>query len=97
MKNVLMNAPLSESLLARRLKLISSRNGFMVYGKLGVDFCTSDLCYPNMKDRLRPIRIKLIFHMYFGNPNAYLAVVDFRFTLVLLLPRMIVTKNSGQA
>ena len=41
---------LSEPFITRRMKLLSRVDGFMLYGKLGVDFFpTSELLYPNMK------------------------------------------------
>ena len=37
-----------------RMEVLSRPDGFMLYGKLGVDFfCTSELLYPNKKIRLR--------------------------------------------
>ena len=49
----LMEAPLSEPFFTRRMKMLSRPEGFMLYGKLGVDFSTtSELLYPNMKIRL---------------------------------------------
>ena len=53
----IMEAPLSEPFFTRRMKMLSRPDGFMLYGKLGVDFfSTSELLYPNMKVRLRLIR-----------------------------------------
>ena len=41
----------------RRMKLYSRRDGFMLYGRLGIDFfTTSELLYPNMKVQIRLIR-----------------------------------------
>ena len=41
--------PLLDPFSARRMKLLSRRDGFMLYGKLGIDFfSTSELLYPNM-------------------------------------------------
>ena len=49
----IMEAPLSESFFTRRMKMLSRPDGFMLYGKLGVDFfSTSELLYPNLKIRL---------------------------------------------
>ena len=36
--NEIMEAPVSESFFTRRMKMISSPDGFMLYGKLGVEF-----------------------------------------------------------
>ena len=53
----IMEAPLSEPFFTNRMKMLSRPDGFMLFGKLGVDFfSTSELLYPNMKKRLRLIR-----------------------------------------
>ena len=40
--------PLPDAFFTRRMKLLSRPNGFMLYGKLGIDFfSTSELLYPN--------------------------------------------------
>ena len=73
----IMEAPLSEPLFTMRMKMLSRPDGFMLYGKLGVDFfSTSELLYPNMKIRLRLIRARPYFHMISGNPNVSLGIVD---------------------
>ena len=49
----------------------------MLYGKLGVDvFSTSELLHPNMKSRLRLIRVRPDFYMISDNPNVSLGIVD---------------------
>ena len=59
------------------MKLLSRPDGFMLYGKLGIDFfSTSELLYPNMKIRLRLIRARPNFYMISGNPNVSLGIVD---------------------
>ena len=61
----------------RRMKLYSRPNGFMLYGKLGVDFfTTSELLYPYMKVRIRLIRARPIFYRISENPNVSLGTVD---------------------
>ena len=67
---VIMEAPLVKLFLfTRRLKMLSRRNSFMLYGKLGVDFwSTSELLYPIMKVRLRLIRARPNFYMISANP-----------------------------
>ena len=41
----------------RRMKMYCRLDGFMLYGKLGIDFLTtSELLYPNMKVEIRQIR-----------------------------------------
>ena len=72
-----MEAPLSEPFSTRRMKMLSRADGFMLYGKLGVDFfSTSELLYPNMKNRLRLIRARPKFYMISDNPNVSLGIVD---------------------
>ena len=73
----IMEAPLSEPLFTRRMKMLSRPDGFMLYGKLGVDFfSTSEMLYPNMKIRLRLIRARPIFYMISDNSNVSLGIVD---------------------
>ena len=73
----IMEAPLSEPFFTRRMKMLSRPDGFMLYGKLGVDFfSTSDFLYANMKIRLRLIRARPNFYMISDNPNVSLGIVD---------------------
>ena len=61
----------------RRMKFYSRPDGFMLYGKLGIDFLTtSELLYPNMKVRIRLIRARPNFYMISENPNVSLGIVD---------------------
>ena len=61
----------------RRMKLYTRLDGFMLYGKLGIDFLTtSRLLYPNMKVRIRLIRARPNFYMITDNPNVSLGIVD---------------------
>ena len=61
----------------RRLKLLSRPDGFMLYGKMGIElFSTSEFLYPKMKIRLRLIRARPNFHMISDNPNVSLGIVD---------------------
>ena len=79
MKNFIeiMEAPLSEPFLTE-MKMLSRPDGFMLYGKLGVEFfSTSEFLYPNMKIRLRLIRTRPNFYMISGNPNVSLEIVDY--------------------
>ena len=51
--------PLPDPFFTRRMKLLSRPDGFMLYGKLRIDFfSTSKLLYPDMKIRLRLIRAR---------------------------------------
>ena len=73
----IMEAPLLEPFITRRMKLLSRPDAFVLYGKLGVDFfSTSELLYPNMKIRLRLIRARRNFYMISDNPNVSLGIVD---------------------
>ena len=66
----IMEAPLSESFFARKTKMVRRPDGFMLYGKLRVDFfSTSELFYPNMKIRLRLNRARPNLYMISDNPN----------------------------
>ena len=71
------NNPLADPFFTRRMKLLSIPHGFMLYGKLGIDFfSTPELLYPNMNIRLRLIRATPKFHMISDNPNVSLGTVD---------------------
>ena len=73
----IMEAPLSEHFFTRRMKMLSRPDGFLLYGKLQVDFfSTSELLCPNMKVRLRLIRARTNFYMVSDNPNVSLGIVD---------------------
>ena len=68
---------MAEPFFTKRMKMLSRPDGFMLYGKLGVDFfSTSELLYPNMKIRLRLIRAIPNFYMISDNPNDSLGFVD---------------------
>ena len=70
-------SPLLDPFFTRRKKLLSRPDGFMLYGKLGIDFfTTSELLYPNMKIRLRLIRARPNFYMISDNPNVSLGNLD---------------------
>ena len=59
------------------MKLLSRPDGFMLYGKMGIDFFSnSELLHPNMKYRLRLIRAKPNFHLISDNPNVSHGIVD---------------------
>ena len=91
----IMEAPLSEPFFTRRLKMLSKPDGFMLYGKLGVDFVSaSELLYPNMKVRLQLIRARPNFYMITDNPTLVLELLIVHFTLVVLPSRMIITRNE---
>ena len=57
--------------------MLSRSKGFMLYGKLGVDFLsTSEMLYPDMKNRLQLTRATSIFYMISDNPNVSRGIVD---------------------
>ena len=69
--------PLPDPFITKRMKLLSRPDGFMLYGKLGIDFfSTSELLYPNMKIRLRLVRARPNLYMISDNPNVSLGIVD---------------------
>ena len=56
--------------------MLSRPDGFMLYGKLSVDFfSTSDMLFPNMKIRLRLIRARPNVYMISDNPNVSLGII----------------------
>ena len=72
-----MEAPLSEPSVTRTMKMLSRPDGFMLYGKMGVDFfSTFELLYPKMNFRLRLIRARPTFYMISDNSNVSLGIVD---------------------
>ena len=72
-----MDAPLEDPLFSRRMEMFSRPDGFMLYGKFGVNFLTTTgLLYPNMKARIRLIRARPNFYMISDNPNVSLRIVD---------------------
>ena len=73
----IMQAPLSEPFFTRGMKMLSKPDGFMLYGKLRVEFfSTSELLYPNKKIKIRLIRAKPNFYIISDNPNVSLRIVD---------------------
>ena len=64
-------------IFTRRMKLYGTPDGFMLYGRLGIDFPTTlELLYPNMKVRIRLFRARPSFYMISENPNVSLGIVD---------------------
>ena len=64
-------------LFTRRMKLYSRPDGFILYGKFGIDFLTtSELLYPDMTVRTTLIRARPTFYMISENPNVSLGIVD---------------------
>ena len=57
--------------------MLSRPDGFMLYGKLDVDFFgTSELLYPDKKIRLRLLKSRPKIYMISDNPNVCLGIVD---------------------
>ena len=68
---------MAEPFFIRRMKMFIRRDGFMLYGKLGIDFfSTSESLYPNMKVRIRLIRARPNFFVISDNPNVSLGIVN---------------------
>ena len=90
-----MDAALSEAFFKRRLKKLNKPDGFVLYGKLSVDFFSiSELLYPYMKIKLRLIKARLNFTGLAMTPNLVLEKLIARFTLVVLLSRLSITKKE---
>ena len=74
----------------RRMNLYSRPDGFMLYGKLGIDFLpTSEILYPNLKVRIRLTRARPIFSLMSENPN-----VSFGFVYCSLYTRRVMLKED---
>ena len=57
--------------------MLSTLDSFLLYGKLGIDFCsTSELLHPNVEVRLRLIIALYKFCMISVNPGVNLGIVD---------------------
>ena len=86
----IVEAPLLESFFRRIMKDFIRLVGFLLDGKLAVDFSsTSDLLYPDVNIRPRLIRARPIFYMISDNPNAIHGIVDYS-----LYTRGIALKND---
>ena len=87
----IMEVPLSEPFFRRSMEMLSRPDGFMLYGKLGVDFfSTYELLYPNLKIRLRLMRARTNFHLTNDNP-----IVSVRTDECLLYTRRIALKADS--
>ena len=67
--------PLPDPFFTRRMKLLSRPEGFMLYGKLEIDFF-SELFHPNLKIKLHLISARPSFYMISDNPNVSLGIVE---------------------
>ena len=87
--------PLLDPFSTKRMKLLSRPEGFVMHGKLRIDFfSTSDLLYPNMKIRMRLFRARPNFTCLGTTPMSVLGLWIVHFTLVVLLSRMIITERK---
>ena len=60
--------------------MLSGPDGFILFGKHGVDFfSTSELLYPNKKIRFRRIRARPIFYIFSDNPDISIGIFDYSF------------------
>ena len=72
-----MEAPLTELLFTRSMKMLSTTDGSKLYSKVEVKFfSTSEMLYRITKTRLRLIRSRPNFYMISDNPNVSLGIVD---------------------
>ena len=91
----IMDAPLSQPFFTRRMKMLGRPDGFMMYDKLRVDFfSTSALLCWRIKINLRLIRAIHNFLSLATTPTLVLELLVVHFKLVVLLSRMIITRNA---
>ena len=83
---------------AERMKMHSTLDGFMLYGKLGINFLTTtELLYPNMRIRIRLLRARPNFYIISENPNVSLGFVDcFLYTRRVILKQDYHKKKMSQ-
>ena len=63
-----------------KMEMLSNDDGFMIYGKLGVEFfSTSELLYPKKKVRIRLFNTKPNIYMISDNSNVSVGVLDWSF------------------
>ena len=91
----MMDLLLSELFFTRRMEMLCRPDGLMLYGKLGVDFCTTmELLYSSMKIRLGLIGVRPNFHMISDNPHVSLGIVIAHSKLVVLLSRIKIKRKE---
>ena len=72
----IMEALLSHPIFTNGTKKLGKPNGFMLFGKIRVEFfSTSELLNPNLKVRLRLIRVIPDLYIFSHNPNVSLGIV----------------------
>ena len=73
----IMGALLSDPFSRRKMKMLSRSDGYLLCGKLGVDVSsTSELLYPNRKNRFRLIRARTKFYKISFNFNVSLGIFE---------------------
>ena len=91
-KNV--KAPLSEPFFIRRTKMLSTPDGFMLYDNLGVEFSPLMKCYIQIGKKGYNKSEPYLFFTWLGTtPTFFFELFIVLFTLVVLLSRMVITKN----
>ena len=91
----MMEAPLSELFFTKIMKMLTRHNGLLSYGRLRDDFFSiSDLLNPEMKIRLRLIRVRPSSTRLATTPTLVLEFLIAHSILVVLLSKMINTKNE---
>ena len=72
-----MQTLMSEPFFTKRMEMLSRPDGFILYGKLGVDFfSTPEFLCPNTKIGSRMIRARPKFYIIIDNLNISLGIVD---------------------
>ena len=72
-----MKALLSETFSTRTMKMLSRPDGFMLYGKLGVEsFSNSEMLYPKLMVGLRLLRVRPNFYMSSDESILTVAIAD---------------------
>ena len=91
----ILEAPLFEPFFTRRKKKLSKPDGLMLYGKLGIDFfSTSELLYPKKILGYDLSEPNLSFTSLTTTPSLVTELLIAHCTLLVLLSRMIITRNE---
>ena len=88
-----MEAPLLEPFLTRRIKMVSRPDGFLLYGKLKVDFFSTSELYRNNEISPQIIRPEIFFLWLAKTATLVLDGMIVHFRLVVLLSKTSVTKK----
>ena len=91
----IMVATLCEPFFTSTIELLSEPDGFMLFGKLGVDFFSfPEMLYPIKEENLRLIRAQLFFSWVVATPTLVFPFLIVRFALVVLFSRMITIRKQ---